>query len=425
LGVPVLGAAPDAASIDLSEPAFWERPRRERDEAFALMRREAPVSWQEAPRLGAPTKWGAPRGHWAVTRHEDVVAVSRDAKTFCAGRGTMLFDNLSPDDEYAYSGFLSMDAPRHSQLRRLVSKAFTPRTMRVIEGQIRDQARLAVSAVAERGGCDFLHDLVGPFPIGVIGDMMGVPASDRPEIQRLVDITVQFGNDEYAPTFDDSIQAARDVAAYGLTLASERRARPTDDLTSTLVQAEVDGRRLSEDDIGAFFWLLMSAGTETTATTAAHGMLALTRNPSERARWQADFDAMAPTAVEELLRWATPLLNFRRVATTDTEVAGQAIAEGDNVIVWYVSANRDEAVFAEPYRFDLGRAPNSHVAFGGGGPHFCLGSALARIELRALFSELFARLPDIEISGEPVPLPNPFLETYQALPCSFTPAEAG
>jgi cytochrome P450 len=197
--------------------------------------------------------------------------------------------------------------------------------------------------------------------------------------------------------------------------------RRTEDLTTALVEAEVDGERLTDEDIGATFWLLLSAGTETTATTAAHGMRALTQNPDERARWQADVDGLAPSAVEELLRWATPLLNFRRTATRDADIAGQAIAEGDNVIVWYVSANRDEGVFDDPCQLDLSRDPNPHVAFGGGGPHFCLGAGLARIELRVLFAELFRQLPDLEISGEPVPLPNPFLDTYASLPCSFSP----
>jgi cytochrome P450 len=410
-----------ASQVDLSDPAFWERTRAERDEAFALLRRERPVSWHEAPRLGRPARRGAPRGYWAVTRHEDVVAVSRDPETFCAGRGTMMFDNLSPEDEYAYSGFLSTDAPRHASLRRLVNRAFTPRAMRTIERQIQEQARRAIARVAAMGECDFLHDLVAPFPIGVIGDMMGVPEADRAEIQRLVHITIQFGNDDYAPTFDESVQAARDVAAYGLALAQERRAHRTEDLTTALVEAEVDGKRLTDEDIGATFWLLLSAGTETTATTAAHGMHALTQNPDECARWQADVEGLAPSAVEELLRWATPLLNFRRTSTRDTHIAGQAIAEGDNVIVWYVSANRDEQVFGDPYRLDLSREPNPHVAFGGGGPHFCLGAGLARIELRVFFTELFRRLPDLEISGEPVPLPNPFLDTYASLPCSFSP----
>jgi cytochrome P450 len=250
---------------------------------------------------------------------------------------------------------------------------------------------------------------------------MGVPESDLPEIQRLVDITVQFGNDDYAPTFEESIGAAKAVAAYGVQLARERRRRPQEDLTTVLVQGMVDGRRLSDEDIGASFWLLIGAGIETTATTAAHGMLALTRHPAERALWQADFDALARCAVEELLRWASPLLNFRRTATRDTEVAGQPIAKGENVVLWYISANRDEQVFSEPYRFDIRRDPNPHLAFGGGGPHFCLGNALARLELRALFAELFHQLPDIEITGEPVPLPNPFLETFASLPCSFTP----
>jgi len=399
----------------LSDPAFWDLPREERDETFALLRREEPVSWQEPPLAWAPARWGTPRGYWAVTRHQDVREISRDSTRYRSGRGTLFFDNLPPDVEYGFSGWVSTDAPRHTQLRRLVSKAFSPRGVQQMEALILEEARKAVSRVADLGECDFFHGLARPFAIGVTCRLLGVPDSDRDEIVRLVNRAGDWGGGEVTV---GAIEAGAEATRYGIELARKRRQRPKDDLITEIANVKLNGEILEDEDVGAFFWVLLSAGFDTVATSASYAMVAFDRFPEERHRWQDNFEPLASTAVEEILRWATPVMNFRRVVTADTEIAGQAISEGDNVVMWYVSANRDDEIFDDPWSLDLSRDPNPHLAFGGGGAHFCLGHALARLELKALFGELFRRLPDIELEGEPVP-------NTKTVPCSFTATELG
>ena len=351
------------------------------------------MSFQPPPLAWAPKDYPPPRGYWAVTSYEDVRTVSRDPVTFASGAGVMPFDNLPPEVQYLNDGWVGLDAPRHTQLRRLVSSAFTPRVMRNLEEWITHEARHAIAAVADRGECDFFSDLVAPFPVEVICDMLGVPMTDRPELMRLTHIGVHFGTD--AP-FERSIAAMRTVADYAVELASDRRRHPAGDLLSSLVGAEIDGVGLSDEDVAASFWVILTGGSDTTSTTATHAMVALSDHPAERRRLQGDYDEICGTAVEEMLRWATPVIDFRRTATVDTEIAGQPIAAGDNVLIFYQSANRDERVFHDPYRFDSGRDPNPHVTFGGGGPHFCLGAALGRLELKTFFRELFDLLPDLD-----------------------------
>lgn len=408
-----------SSRIDLSDPDFWRGTLESRYVAFDALRRDLPVAWQAAPLAWASDKFPPPRGYWAVTRHSDVCATSRNTRDFISGAGVMFFDNLPRETQYLFEGFVGLDAPRHTQLRRLVAKAFTPAMLSQIEGSVRRQAIQAIRDVADRGSCDFYHELAAPLPVAVICDMMGVRPSDRSELRRLMHVVNGFGFEGI--TFDNSVAAAREITQYGLELARARRTRPRRDLTTALVGAEIDGQRLDDEDIGATFFVIFSGGMDTVSTTAAHAMLALTQFPLERRRWQADFEAIADTAIEELLRWATPVLQFRRTATREVEIAGQAVAAGENVVLWYLSANRDEAVFHDPYRLDLSRQPNPHVAFGGGGPHFCLGSYLARIELKIFFRELFRLLPDIVIRGAAVSLPSPFVNTFKSLPCTFTP----
>jgi cytochrome P450 len=407
-----------ASAINLSEPAFWEGPREERWPAFALLRRELPVAWQPPPVAFAPREELPPNGYWAVTRYDDVRAISRDPETFASGRGIMLFDNLPPELQRAYDGLLAIDGARHSQLRRVVSSAFTPRMMRSLQGFIEGAAGRAIRRVANRGECDFV-DLVGPFPPGVICDMLGIPHSDRPELCRLMRVGTHIGSG--APA-DESIEACRTAVGYLVELARARHSRPGNDLTSALVQAEVDGSRLTDEDIGSVSWVLLTGGSEPTAMTATHAMLAFGRHRGERNRLQLDYATLADGAVEEMLRWGTSVIEFRRTATRDTEIAGQPIAEGDNVVLFYSSANQDETVFDSPERFDICREPNPHLAFGGGGPHFCLGAALARMELKTFFSELFRQLPDFDVSGDPTFAMSPVLDEISSLPCSFTPA---
>ena len=399
----------------LSEPAFWLRADRE--DELARMRREQPVGWQAEP----VTDWSpGGRGYWAVLGHAEVRAASRDTRTFLSGLGTELFE-LPVEVAQLYSGMLNMDAPRHTRLRAIVSAAFSPRYISQLEGAIRQRAAAVLDAVCERGECDFAAEVAEPFPLAVICDMLGVPEADRAELARLSRISVPLGDAEFG-TFDDAFQAALDLIEYAKDLQRVRRSAPASDLTTLLMQAEVEGERLSEDEAGSFFELLVTAGIETTSASLAHGMIALCANPGERERWQRGDAAITATAVEEVLRWSTPVIHFRRTAAAHTELGGQSIEAGDKVVLFYHSANRDEAVFTEPYRFDVARDPNPHLAFSGGGPHFCLGAHLARLELRVMFEELFTRLPDLELTGEPQVMHSMFFNGVKSMPVAFTPS---
>ncbi len=402
----------------LSAPDFWLRP--DRDQVLANLSRTTPVSWQPEP----VTSWsqGGP-GYWAVLRHADVRSVSRNTDVFVSGLGTELFD-LPVEVAQRYSGMLDMDAPRHGQLRRIVSSAFSGRAMTQLEPAVRRAATLIIDAIAARGGCDFAADIAQPLPMAVTCDLLGVPEADRAEVSRLSSLSVPLGDME-GGTQEGALEAALGLIDYSRHLQRERRRSPGTDLMSALVHAEADGRRLTEDEAGTYFELLITAGIETTGNALAHGMLALTNHPDQHEWWAADYSRRAARAIEEILRWATPVLHFRRTAVAPAVIAGQPIAVGDKVVVQYLSANRDADVFPDPFRFDLTRDPNPHVTFGGGGPHFCLGSHLARLELRVMFWELFRRLPDLRISGDPVPLHSMFLNAFRHLPCTFTPARSG
>lgn len=329
----------------------------------------------------------------------------------------MLFDNLSPGARLLNDGWVGMDAPEHTRLRRLVSGAFTPKMVRRFATWVRDEAQVLIEAVAPRGECDFFSDLAAPLPVAVICTLLGVPPSERAEVMRLTHAGVHFSSDV---PFEETLAAVAAVVEYATDLSRRRRVEPGDDLISALVSAEA-GHGLSDAEVATTFWVLITGGSDTTSTTAAHGMIALSSFPDERARWQGEYETLAPTAVEEMLRWATPVLCFRRTATRDTTVLGEKVAAGENVVMFYKSANRDEAAFDHPYRFQVGRQPNPHVAFGAGGPHFCVGAALARLQLTVLFRQLFLLLPDIQLSGEPSYVAGPFLDTVAAVPCRFTP----
>src|SRR3954454_9252190 len=404
---------------DLSSPDFWDQPAEVRDEAFAILRREAPISQHKAPEdLLGIGEYDA-RPYWAIVRHEDIRAVSRDPQTFCSGQGVQ-FGDAPPEMLEASQSFLAMDAPRHTKLRGLVSSAFTPRQVRRIEDGIRAAAREIVEEAGPVGGGDFV-DLIGRrLPLRTISDMIGVPEADRERVVEAADTLVTVSDPEIAG--EASPLEALGSALWTLTefakeLAAERERNPGEDLMTALVQAEVDGDSLTHDEIAAFFVLLSVAGNDTTRHTTSHAMRQLTVNPDQRALVLDHID----TAVEEFVRWATPVLTFRRTATRDTELAGQPIGEGEKVVLFYHSGNRDSDAFAGPWSFDVTRDPNHHVGFGGGGPHYCLGASLARTQLRSIFTELLTRLPDIEV-GEPEMFEGAaFIHGVKRMPCSFTP----
>lgn len=407
--------------VSLAPLSFWRNSPRQREEAFRVLRAERPVSWHP-PAEGSMLPQQEGDGFWAVVRHADIVSVSKDVDSFISGRGVML-EAVPRELLDSAQSFLAMDAPRHTQLRRLVSAAFTPRRVAVIEEQIRGQARRLVDELIEVGDCDLVDQVARRLPMWTIFEMVGLPPESRDLATGAADGMISWA--------DEDVRAGREPAQllfeslmtlHGISkeLAASRRGQPRDDLMTNLVQAEVDGQRLSDDEIGAFFVLLSVAGNDTTRNTISHTAMAFTEFPDERARLLADFDGRIGPAVEEFIRWATPVMTFRRTATRDVELHGQLIREGDWVVMFYPSGNRDEAVFADPYRFDVLRTPNNHVGFGGGGPHFCLGHMLARTQLRTIWGELLHRVPNLEVA-EPTYLVGNFMSAVKKLPCALNP----
>ena len=419
----VNGAVPPdvpMSDIDLGSWDFWARDDDLRDGAFATLRREAPVSWhpefvQEGVEPG--------RGHWAVTRYDDVFHASRHPEIFSSSLGITIGDQTPELAEY-FGSMIAMDDPRHTRLRNIVRSAFTPRVLARIEDSVRDRARRLVTAmIADHpdGRGELVAELAGPLPLQIICDMMGIPEDDHQQIFHWTNVILGFGDPDLTTDFDEFVRVAMDIGAYATGLADDRRAHPGDDLTTNLVQAELDGEGLTSAEVASFFILLVVAGNETTRNAISHGVLALSRFPDERADWWKNYDDVAPTAIEEIVRWASPVSYMRRTVTRDTELGGVQLTEGDKVTLWYGSANRDETKFADPWTFDLRRQPNPHVGFGGGGAHFCLGANLARREITVVFEELHRRIPDITATEEPDRLQSAFIHGIKRLPVAWTP----
>jgi cytochrome P450 len=389
-----------------------------RDEAHAVWRRlraESPVSWQDG-RLWFP-------GFWSITKHADILAISRDPHTYISSKGiAMATDpNTPPDQGGAGDSMITTDPPRHVRLRRLVNKGFTPRMVALMEPGIRAMAEEIVAGVAPRGECDFVTEIAAQLPLAVICTMVGAPREDWP---MLFDLTNQvLGPDD--PEYQTEGRDRRATAQHGTKLmleyfartVADRRREPREDMVTLLTQAEIDGEALSDREILAFCQLLVLAGNETTRNAISGGLLAFLEYPGEWARLRAD-PSLMPTAVEEILRWSSPLAHMMRTATRDVEIRGQRIKAGDRLMLWYPSANRDEEVFADPYRFDIGRVPNEHLAFGFG-EHFCLGAGLARLEIRVMFETILARLDDIALTGPVERLRSTFLHGIKHMPIRF------
>jgi cytochrome P450 len=408
--------------IDLGAMEFWSQPAEIRDQSFAVLRREAPVSHHQPPEdiLGVTER--DMRGYWAVVCHEDIRQVSRHPAVFCSGQGVQ-FGDAPPEMLEASQSFLAMDAPRHTKLRGLVSAAFTPRRVKRIEDGIRANARRVIDEAAPTGGGDFVSLVAKRLPLITISEMMGVPDADRERVVHAADTLVTVGDPEVigdqAPV-EVLGQALWTLTEYATQLADERERNPGDDLMTGLVQAEVDGDKLTRPEIAAFFVLLSVAGNDTTRHTTSHALRALTVNPGEREKLLADIDGLLATAVEEFVRWATPVLTFRRTATQDTELRGQRIESGEKVVMFYHSGNRDETVFEDPWRFDVSREPNYHLGFGGGGPHYCLGASLARTQLRSIYAEMLRVMPDIEADEPEMFESGAFIHGVKRMQCSFT-----
>ena len=409
--------------IDISDIEFWVRPPAEREAAFAMLRAERPLAWFEDPEIPNPIIPRGP-GYWAVTRYADVLEASRNPEVFCSGKGAVSIADFPPEMNEFYGSMISLDDPRHARLRRIVSAGFTPKMLKRLEDSVQRVASEIVDGVRDRGECDFVTDVAAALPLRIICDMMGVPAAHYDRLFQLSNIVLSMGDPEYVPEGEDVVvaflNAGAELAAMVQDLGAYRREHPTDDLTSALVHASVDGETLDQAELGSFFILLVVAGNETTRTAISHTLHLLTEHPDQRAIWMADVERVTPTAVEEVVRCATPVIWMRRTATRDTTLGGRPVGEGDKLLLFYNSANRDEAVFADPYAFDVLRSPNDHVGFGGPGPHHCLGAHLARREISVMWRELFRRLPDIAATAEPDRLRSSFINGIKHLPCAWS-----
>ncbi|WP_158169464.1 cytochrome P450 [Mycolicibacterium smegmatis] len=406
--------AREYSPFDITSHEFWSRPFAVRDETFAQLRAAEGLSWHQP--LSTLFDVEEP-GFWALTRRADLQFVSQHPELFTSAQGVAL-DPMPADVQKFATFFLMMDPPEHTVYRRLISSAFTPRNVRRIEEQIHANAVDVVDQLIGVGNADFVEACSAQLPMRTISDMLGVPKADQPALAKAAEKLFSMSDDEYSSLEERAVATINEImliSSTGVELAKFRRANPGDDLMTSIVNAEVDGHRLTDEEIGAFLILLASAGNDTTKQTTTHAMMALAAHPDQRDWLMADFDGRIGPAVEEFVRWAAPVIQFARFATEDVEVAGQTIRAGEKVGLFYCSANRDEAVFTDPQRFDLSRSPNPHLGFGGGGPHFCLGNQLAKTELRNLFRELLTRLKTIEF-GEPELLHSSFVHGIKRVP---------
>ena len=411
----------DRPNTDLGSLDFWGQPAEERDQHFEQLRRDAPISRHEPPEdiLGLPDQGRLE--YWAIVRYDDIRRISRDPETFRSGDGVQ-FGDAPPEMLEASQSFLAMDAPRHSKLRGLVSSAFTPRQVARIEDGIRANAKRIIAEAAPTGGGDFVDLIARRLPLQTISDLLGVPEADRERVMEAADMLVSATDPEAfgdRPPLEVLGGALWTLTEYATELAQHREQQPADDLMTALVQAEIEGDRLTHAEIAAFLVLLSVAGNDTSRHTTSHAIRALTLHPAQRELLLEDLDARLPDAVEEFVRWASPVMTFRRTTTREVELHDQTLPPGEKVVLFYHSGNRDERAFERPWEFDITRSPNRHLGFGGGGPHYCMGASLARTQLNAIFSEMLRVMPDIE-AGEPELLRSAFIHGIKRMPCSFT-----
>jgi len=430
----VIGVEPHAVltvdEIDLSDMEFWARPWDEREGAFQTLRRERPMPFFKEPEIPEALTYVIPQGpgYYALTRHAQISEASRHPEIFQSGKGATSMIDMPAEMLDFFGSMINMDNPRHARLRRIVSAAFNPRMIKSIEDRIEFVANDVIDRVAPLGGCDFVTEVAARLPLEIICDMMGIAVADYDTVFNCSNIILSNGDPEYVPEGTDPMvafmTAAQQLNLLMTDLAAVRREHPTEDVTSALVNTNVDGEQLTDTELAAFFILLVVAGNETTRNAISHGLLALTQHPEQRALWQADPAGIAATGVDEIVRWGSPVIWMRRTVASDTVLGEVELHEGDKVIMFYNSANRDEDVFDDPFTFDVRRDPNPHIGFGAAGPHFCLGAHLARQEIDVMFRRLFERLPDIRSVGEPDRLLSPFINGIKHLDCTFTPAAA-
>ncbi len=415
--------------IDLSETEFWALPLAERAAAFARLRAEERPRFYAEPEVPFTDKGP---GYYALVRHADVVEASRHHDVFCSGQGATNIPDLPVEFNEYFGSMINMDDPRHSRLRRIVSRAFTPRMIAKFEDDVRRAATAIVDDLLVTGPCDFVPNVAARLPLKIICDMMGIPGDQYDMVLANSNVILSGADPEFLS--EDADEAVTRLLGAGQALAelvtglaaarTQARAHspagaPAEDLVSALVTANIDGEQLTSAELASFFILLVVAGNETTRTALSHALMLFTEFPDQRALLLADLEGRIEGAVEEIVRYSSPVTFMRRTLTQDYAMNGQAYRKGDKVVLYYYSANRDEAVFTDPERFDITRAPNPHVGYGAVGRHFCLGAHLARRELTVMLRELLTRVPDIT-AGEPDRLLSSFVNGIKRLPCGFS-----
>jgi cytochrome P450 len=412
------------ADLSITNPQFWHQSLTDRMAHFAELRAEGPFTKST---VSNPLS-GLDDTFYAVTRYAEVVEISRRPLDFCSGKGSIAIGDMPEEAMEFFGSFITMDDPRHARQRGIVSRSFTPRALQSVLDSVETICTEVIDDMCEKGEVDLVEAISAPFPLLVICDMMGIPRSEFTTVLNATNVILGAGDPDMLGGKTDIVTALLE-AGIELTMlmndvAEHRRANPADDLTSALVHNDLGEEMLAPTEIAPFFILLAVAGNDTTRTATSLGMNLLAENPDQRGIWQSDLDGITPSAVEEIVRVASPVTFMRRTVTHDLTYSGQDFVEGDKVVLFYGAANRDPRVFDNPEQFDVTRDPNVHVGFGGPGPHFCLGAHLARRELSVLFRQLFTRLPDIEVTGAPVPLQAmgvPLVGGIKHLPVRFTP----
>ncbi len=426
----------EAAAVDVDDldnpimSGFWSQPQPVIEEKLATLRAQPLTKFAERPKNPInpddPTLALAGSGAYVATRYADIIEMSRNPAVWSSAAGITVLDSPPEFNEF-FGSMIAMDDPRHARLRKLVSAGFTPRMLAKLEDGVTEQAKGIVAEIRDKGKVDFVVDVAARLPLKIVCDLMGIPHSELDFVFEHTNTILGISDPEFHPPEGIDMLTALLMAGGALSdlmkeVAKSKEGGSSDDLTTVLVNAEVEGEKLTDADIASFFILLVVAGNETTRNAISWGLTYLTDNPDQRNLWQSDFDRHANGAVEEIVRLASPVTYMRRTATEDTELSGVPIAQGEKVLMNYLAANRDEDVFTDPYRFDIQRAENNHLGFGGPGPHFCLGAHLARREITVMYRELFATLPDIHAAGEADALEASFIHGVKHLDAEFTPA---
>jgi len=406
---------------------FWSGPPEAHEGLFHQLRELDGMffSQERGMELDGEVLIPAGPGFYSVVRHAEIVEASRNPELFQSGLGSNIAD-LPPEFNEFFGNMINMDDPKHARMRGIVSRAFTPRVMNQIQDLVASKAVQVVDRIAPLGSCDFVLDVASRMPLAMICDLMGIPEDQHETVFEQSNIILSNGDPEYIPEGANPVEALLGAGAILAemmkTMLVDRQENPADDLTTALLNADLDGEKLTEDEMASFFILLCVAGNETTRNSISHGIKLLTENPDQRELLMSDLDAHMSNAVEEIVRNASPVMHFRRTVTTDgTMLGGQELNAGDKIVLWYGSGNRDESVFENPYAFDITRDNSSQIGFGGPGPHFCLGAHLARRQIAILFRELLTRLPDIAMVGEPDYLRSNFINGIKHLDVEFTP----